>query len=398
MQWVYLDEDSDGNPEWLPIGSGSGVQIDDNATDLSTTWSSQKQVDTFAIKNDTYTKTEVDSTFTTQEKFKTHDTAISNLQTQIDDLGGAMRYVGKVQTRGELLLIDESTLDSGDVYVILADESYNSDTTMNVWNSGVWDYIGSVGFSERDFFTNGIVLSQTNSQTGLIEKEVQGLLLGENIDFSSFNSHNISYSADKTVGQVLDDLLYTPITVSMTSTASAQNEMGSTISNPTYSWSISGGNEIQSLIFNGQSIDTALRTITTDLIISSTTTITLVVSDGKSSKSASVTHQFLNGVYYGAATLPDDGYGSDFVSTLTKKLASSKSGSYVVNAGTDQYVYFCLPSTMGASADNFSVGGFTGGFQFVETISYENQFGYACNYDIWRSDNPSLGQVTFVVA
>ena len=46
----------------------------------------------------------------------------------------------------------------------------------------------------------------------------------------------------------------------------------------------------------------------------------------------------------------------------------------------------------------FKVGGFEGGFSKVSTILFTNIYNFTENYDIYRSDNVNLGDITVVIS
>ena len=103
---------------------------------------------------------------------------------------------------------------------------------------------------------------------------------------------------------------------------------------------------------------------------------------------------FYNGIYYGVAQ--ESTYNSNFILKLTRVISDTKSRSITVNAGTGEYIYYCLPTRLGTPS--FNVGGFSGGFKKVSTISFTNGSGYTESYDIWKSDNASLGNTTVKVS
>jgi len=78
------------------------------------------------------------------------------------------------------------------------------------------------------------------------------------------------------------------------------------------------------------------------------------------------------------------------------KLSSGFAGTFNVNAGTGEYIYISFPSSFGTPT--FYVGGFEGGFSKISTISFTNSYGITTNYDIYQSDNVSLGATTVVVS
>ena len=91
----------------------------------------------------------------------------------------------------------------------------------------------------------------------------------------------------------------------------------------------------------------------------------------------------------------EDTYNSEFILSLNKQLASSKNTTFTTNCGDSQYIYFAIPSRFGTPT--FSVGGFVGGFVKAATIDFPNYSGYTEKYDIYRSNNPSLGNKTVTV-
>ena len=105
---------------------------------------------------------------------------------------------------------------------------------------------------------------------------------------------------------------------------------------------------------------------------------------------------FYNGVYYGVSAIPE-AYNSEFIIALgnsgKKTLRSSKLTSFSVTAGDGQYIFYCLPVSMGTCS--FKVGGFDGGFDLVATLDgdnkYENEHGHLEAYRIYRSTNAGLG-------
>lgn len=79
-----------------------------------------------------------------------------NIQTQIDDINDSlvaltsgMRYMGKFETYAELQAI--TTMEGGDLAVVLADETRGSGRSMYVYRDdlGVWDFIGEFTFSDE---------------------------------------------------------------------------------------------------------------------------------------------------------------------------------------------------------------------------------------------------------
>lgn len=82
-----------------------------------------------------------------------------NIQSQINDisltlaaLSAGMRYLGKFETKADLQGV--TTMDNGDLAVVLADETRSGARSMYVYNEdlGLWDFIGAFEFA--DAFTS----------------------------------------------------------------------------------------------------------------------------------------------------------------------------------------------------------------------------------------------------
>jgi hypothetical protein len=189
----------------------------------------------------------------------------------------------------------------------------------------------------------------------------------------------------------LDDAV-NPLTVSL-SINPATAETGGTVNSTVLTWTCS--KNIASQTFEGASIDPTLRTetYTTALTDDKTFTVTATTAGGTTiTKTAKL--DFCNGIYYGNSSKTT--YDSTLISSLTKVLSDTKSRTITVNAGSGEYIYYCLPSRLGVPS--FSVSGFTGGFTKVATINYKNPSGYTESYDIYKSDMANLGSTTVAIA
>ena len=188
---------------------------------------------------------------------------------------------------------------------------------------------------------------------------------------------------------ILQELLYVPISISSLSLSKSIVEIGDILSGLVVTWSYNK-EDIVSQKFNGLEVGVDDREYTETEDIISNKTYTLEANDGKNTTTKSATVKFLNGKYYGVGQ--EGPYDSDFIKGLTKVLAENKNGNFTVNCGENEFIYFCIPTRFGTP--RFSVGGFEGGFFKVDTIEFTNNFGYSENYDIYRSDNSSLGNTT----
>lgn len=220
-------------------------------------------------------------------------------------------------------------------------------------------------------------------------------------EMKTLNGHEIvDVAARKRIENLetrMSDLLYTAIAITSFSHNAGIKEYGETVSAVTLSWAIN--KTPAALTLDGASLGVSVRSkALTGLSITMNggKTWKLIATDERGTTAEKTTGiTFYNGVYYGAAAEPT-AYNSAFVLGLTKELRGSKKPSFTVTAGEGQYIYYCLPARLGACT--FAVGGFTGGFSFVDMISLTNASGYTENYYIYRSDNANLGVTSVAVS
>ena len=101
-------------------------------------------------------------------------------------------------------------------------------------------------------------------------------------------------------------------------------------------------------------------------------------------------------IHWGKAAIPTTINSAFILGLSNSALVSSKSKTFTLTAGANEYVWFASPTHLGTCT--FTVGGFTGGFSLVSTISHTNASGGTTNYYVYRSDNANLGSVTVVVS
>ena len=144
--------------------------------------------------------------------------------------------------------------------------------------------------------------------------------------------------------------------------------------------------------------DTVIQTVENDTTttitangVTATTVFTAKLTDDLGHEiSSSKSINFYNGVYYGV------GPQTISLNNLTKSLQATRSKTFTVTAGEDQYIYFACPSLYGTPT--FKVAGFEGGFSLLASQSFTNSSGYTEGYQIWRSTNTNLGKQTIVVS
>lgn len=191
--------------------------------------------------------------------------------------------------------------------------------------------------------------------------------------------------------QMLDELLYKAITINNFSISKSTAELGEKLIGLILSWSYNKTPIYQKL--DNVLIDNELRKYTIEKEISSNTSFKLEVSDGKTTVNRTASINFYNGRYYGVSN--SETYDSDFILSLNKTLTNSRACNFTVNCRPGQYIFFAIPTRFGTPT--FTVGGFTGGFIKAQTLDFENKFGYVESYDIWKSENSNLGNITVVV-
>ena len=201
----------------------------------------------------------------------------------------------------------------------------------------------------------------------------------------------------------VDDLLYVPIQVTSFASSPSTVEKGVEVTEATLSWELNkvpkkltiGETELPLQKKGSQKFDGLEITANHKFTISATDERNKTVT-----KDAAIS--FYNGVYYGVSAIPE-AYNSEFIIALgnsgKKTLRSSKLTSFSVTAGDGQYIFYCLPVSMGTCS--FKVGGFDGGFDLVATLDgdnkYENEHGHLEAYRIYRSTNAGLGATTVEV-
>ena len=191
------------------------------------------------------------------------------------------------------------------------------------------------------------------------------------------------------------DLKYVPIAIKSFSNDVGTVEIGSTVKEVKLSWTLNKIPESVTLDGTEQIIGSSGSITQTWISIKSNKSWSLKVTDERGATASATTQiSFLNGVYYGVSAEPGT-LDSAFILGLKKTLRNSKLPSFSVSAGAGQYIYYCIPSRFGTCT--FTVGGFTGGFSLIGTIEFTNASGYKENYDVYRSDNASLGSTSVTV-
>lgn len=198
------------------------------------------------------------------------------------------------------------------------------------------------------------------------------------------------------------DLEYVPVAINSLSVNPSLAEIGSTVTSATLTYGMNRNATQMKLDGNVISNTTQSGTISlTGLSLTSNKTWTLQATDERKSlsnewASKTTTLTFTNKVKYGAATTPGT-INDAFLNGLgTRTLSTGKVRSFSVTAGSNQYIWYALPTSYGTCA--FTVGGFTGGFTQVAQFNHTNESGATVEYRVYRSDNVNLGAQTVNVS
>jgi hypothetical protein len=215
-----------------------------------------------------------------------------------------------------------------------------------------------------------------------------------NIDSTTVTNFNSFIDSITVLQNKMSSIITSPLIVDLSIDTSVA-ELGSTVNSQTLKWTTS--KDITSQYLNGTSIDKNLRSlILTDSVTRDTTYTLNCVADG-SNTSVCKTLNFYSGIYWGVSS-DKDSYDSPIINSLQNKvLSNDKNRIITVNAGESEYIYFCMPSSL--ENPIFSVNGFIGGFTKVaNSISFTNTNRYVNAYDIWKSEQSSLGSTTIIIS
>ena len=172
-------------------------------------------------------------------------------------------------------------------------------------------------------------------------------------------------------------------------------EIGEKITSITFTWAYN--KEIVSQSLTGCAIELSDRTATYSTELTSNKTFTLTASDGTNNATSSKSFTFNNKVHHGSASIPAS-YDSAFILSLSGALKGNKNGTYTTNVGAGQYFYIAMPTSYNnADVLTGKIGGFDTDFSKVATIEHTNVSGYKTNYNIYKSTNSNLGNITMTI-
>ena len=173
-------------------------------------------------------------------------------------------------------------------------------------------------------------------------------------------------------------------------------EMGEKVTSVTFTWTYN--KDMVSQTLTGCDLaDETVRTATYSTEFNSNKTFTLSASDGTNSTSANKAFTFQNKVHHGSASIPST-YDSAFILSLNGALKGSKGGTYTTTVGSGEYFYIAMPTSYNNSdVLTGKINGFDTDFGKVATIQHTNASGYTTSYNIYKSTNSNLGNISMVI-
>ena len=252
-------------------------------------------------------------------------------------------------------------------------------------------------YVRTEWFSGDLITAGKLNKIEFIIENLDNRLNEITTDGNYVNINKIPYSSPayaniSTVKDALDKLLYFDLTISLSSDKGTTVEKGTTLSNVGFRWTYN--KSVVSQTFNGVNLDSSIRNYTFTGSFNSNKTFTLSANDGEKNFSKSIGFNFLNGRYWGVSQATN--YDSAFILSLSKELSSSRAKTFTVNCGEGQHIFYCIPTSFGTPT--FTVGGFSGGFNKVNTLQFTNSSGFTESYDVWKSTNSNLGNTTVVVS
>jgi len=123
--------------------------------------------------------------------------------------------------------------------------------------------------------------------------------------------------------------------------------------------------------------------------------------DGTSGLTATTSLRWLNRRYHGPNTKSTDLTSAEILALDATAdggsvLDADYRGTWTVVADTNEYIWFAFRSVL-TPDPTFTIGGIEGGFTKQGTVSHTNDSGFVETFQMWRSDNHSLGSTTVTV-
>lgn len=206
--------------------------------------------------------------------------------------------------------------------------------------------------------------------------------------------HNGTERNGELVRDLLNELLFTAITISSFSTITRDYEIGTVLTSIGLNWTLSKSPTSQEIISGFLVTPPVLTTTQRSVVLSlnnanSNFTISLTVSDGSVQVTSEIDIRFLSAYYTGKAVIPSS-INSAFLISLGKNLATGRNRTFTVNLGANEYGWIAFPSRFGNP--NFTINGFSVSMVLASTFLHTNESGGQEEYFVYRTEFPNLGQ------
>ena len=230
---------------------------------------------------------------------------------------------------------------------------------------------------------------------GKIDTVLGGSDLDDLIDTKIADSTEYSNPVSDTIidfKSALDYILYYDLVINLTCNRTTVLEVGAKLHSITFDWTYN--KNIVSQSFNNEGLPIDQRRYIFNETINSNREFKLFATDERKTFTKTISFSFRPGRYWGTSSSTN--LDNDGILSLNKELSTGRGKTFTVNANEGEYIYYCYPMSWGAG--NFSVGGFTGGFDLVGNINFTNSLGYTSMYYVYRSTNHSLGDTVVTVS
>lgn len=235
--------------------------------------------------------------------------------------------------------------------------------------------------------------------TPMIDNKINTVLGGSDleniIDTKIADNSTYSNPASDTIVDfrtALDYILYYDLEINLVPNRSTVLENGAKLTSITFEWTYN--KPIISQSFDNKGLPLDQRRYIYNQTLTSNKEFKLFATDERKTFTKTISFQFRNGRYWGTSS--NLSLENEDILELQKELSTGRGKTFTVNANEGEYIYYCYPMSWGAA--NFSVGGFTGGFELVSNIRFINSLGHAEMYYIYRSTNHSLGDTVVTVS
>lgn len=235
--------------------------------------------------------------------------------------------------------------------------------------------------------------------TPMIDNKINTVLGGSDleniIDTKIADNSTYSNPASDTIVDfrtALDYILYYDLEINLKPNRSTVLENGAKLTSITFEWTYN--KPIISQSFDNEGLPLDQRRYIYNQTLTSNKEFKLFATDERKTFTSTISFQFRNGRYWGTSS--NLSLENEDILELQKELSTGRGKTFTVNANEGEYIYYCYPMSWGAA--NFSVGGFTGGFELVGNVNFRNSLGHAEMYYIYRSTNHSLGDTVVTVS